>query len=540
MDKKCVENENLFIFSIFISFMKIWALITVLIIFSLCISESPTTTPPETTPSPTHPPTTPPAVEDLSAYGNLTPEIIKAIQNYDDNVELGPGETAYAEFMNKDTSLFNYVYKITPENLDTLQLYDDVHGENPSITAYKPYFFAHPDQFEEGTAIRTYGKDFPLDDLIELRGITDDQSASNLLSEIKGSEHKELLLDYFTEDNEINDKDFFVADNTNHALLKAILADSKIKDHEDDLITRLADNKQIDRFTLEPEEKLAIYKLVYGKKISLENVSTDEIGKQTGEKIFYDAVYDNLFKTEDGRYLINIKVNPKGDKYPAAFYLPGDVIRVVTRGPQFGYMDVLEKTNEMFDRYYESFHKFIASHPELQKGASDSDFTYCANYAKGMSTGIPWKEAWFDLRCYNNPSTTIEINYGCELTPGLMFFPDEIRDSEYYRNFWIGIPKKEPAIVDLDAEGPEMGPIHEAYIYIYDNFDDSYGPFAADDIIGLSKDGTISMRIGYNPRISRDVWVRKNFISYYIAENYEDWMDTMNFFMEHVFNEDSE
>jgi len=522
--------------------MKIWALITVLMIFSLCISESPTTTPPETTPYKTSTqqplPTTPPS-EDLSSYPNLTPEIIKAIQNYDDNVELGPDETAYAEFMNKDTSLFNYVYKITPENLDTLQLYEDVYGENPSITAYKPYFFAHPDQFEEGTAIRTYGKDFPLDDLIELRGMTDDQSASNLLSEIKSNEHKELLLDYFTEDNEINPKDFFVADNTNHALLKAILADLEIRDHEDDLVTRLADNKQIDRFTLEPEEKLAIYKLVYGKKISLENVSTDERGKPAGEKIFYDAVYDNLFKTDDGKYVINIKVNPKTDEFPAAFYLPGDVIRVVTRGPQFRYMDVLEDTNEMFARYDEPFREFIASHPELQKGASDSDFTYCANYAKGMSTGIPWKEAWFDLRCYNK-NTTTEYNFGCVLTPGLGLVPDEIRDSKYYDNFWIGIPKKEPALVDLDAEGPKYGPIHKAHAYIYDNFDDSYGPFAGDDMIGLSKDGTISLAIGYNPRISKDVWVRKNFISYYIAENYEDWMDTMNFFMEHVFNEDSE
>jgi len=157
-----------------------------------------------------------------------------------------------------------------------------------------------------------------------------------------------------------------------------------------------------------------------------------------------------------------------------------------------------------------------------------------------MSTGIPWKEAWFGLRCYNNPDVTIEINGGCKLTPGLMFFPDEIIDSEYYYyyNFWIGIPKKEPALVDLGAEGPEMGPIHKAYIY--DNFNDSYSWFAADDTIGFSKDGTISLAIGYNPYVSRDVWVRKNFLSYYIPENYEDWMDTMNFFMEHVFNEDSE
>ena len=59
-------------------------------------------------------------------------------------------------------------------------------------------------------------------------------------------------------------------------------------------------------------------------------------------------------------------------------------------------------------------------------------------------------------------------------------------------------------------------------------------------MIGLSKDGTISLAIGYNPRISRDVYVRKYLLSYYIAENYEDWMDTMNFFMKHVFNEDSE
>ncbi|RLF92760.1 hypothetical protein DRN45_06725, partial [Thermococci archaeon] len=106
--------------------MKIWALISLLMIFSLCISEAPET-PPETTLSPTTaPPTTmPPAKEDLSDYPNLTPEIIKAIQNYDDNTVLGPDETAYAEFMNKDTSLFNYVWEITPENLDTLQLYDD-------------------------------------------------------------------------------------------------------------------------------------------------------------------------------------------------------------------------------------------------------------------------------------------------------------------------------------------------------------------------------------------------------------------------------
>jgi len=358
--------------------MKIWALITILIIFSLCISSTPETpvptTPQSTTAKPTQLPTTPPAKEDLSAYPNLTPEIIKAIQNYDGNVELGPDETAYAEFMNKDTSLFNYVYKITPENLDKLQLYDDVRGENPSITAYKPYFFAHPDQFEKGTATRTYGKDFPLDDLIELRGLTDDQSAGKLLSEIKSNEHKEMLLNYLTEDNEINNTDFFVADNLDHALLKAILADNKIENYEDDLVSRLSDNKQIDRFNLEPEEKLAIYKLVFGKHVSLENVSLDETGKKAGEKIFYDAVYDNLFKTDDGKYVINIKVNPKTDDYPAAFYLPGDVIRVVESGPQFRYMDVLEDTNEMYNRYAEARNKFIEEHGHTA-GGSDEQLT---------------------------------------------------------------------------------------------------------------------------------------------------------------------
>ena len=520
--------------------MKIWALISLLMIFSLCISEAPET-PPETTTQPTTaPPTTmPPAKEDLSDYTNLTPEIIKAIQNYDDNTVLGPDETAYAEFMNKDTSLFNYVWEITPENLDTLQLYDDVHSENPSITAHKPYFFAHPDQFEEGTVIRTYGKDFPIDDLIELRGITDDQSAEKLLSEIKSNEHKELLLDYFTEDNTINDKDFFVADNINHALLKAILADSNIRDHEDDLVTRLADYPtQINRFNLEPEEKLTIYRLVYRKHVSLKNVSTDELGGPAGEKIFYDAVYDNLFKTDDGRYVINIKVNPKDDECHAAFYLLGEVIRVVKFGTQFRYMDVLEDTNEMYNRYIGPTYDFAEEHG-YRAGNHDEQWTDFVNEIKGIPTGIPWKEAWFNFWCKNTTSSAIMGLKG-KRTPELMMIPDKIRTSEYYDNFWIGIPKKEPALVDLDSPGTKYGPIYKAYMYIYDRPEGGPGQGINDSVIGLSKDGTISLAIGYNPRISRDVWVRKLFLPRYIAENYEDWMDTMNFFMEHVFNEDSE
>ncbi|HHF09702.1 MAG TPA: hypothetical protein ENL32_01240, partial [Methanomicrobia archaeon] len=138
----------------------------------------------------------PPAKEDLSDYPNLTPDIIKVIQNYDDDAILDREETAYAEHMDKDPSLFEYANKITPENLKNLGLYWDVYNEDSFIAANKDYFFLHPNRFHEGTFIRTYDKDFSISDLIKLDRATDDQTASKLLSEIKNSEYKETVLGY--------------------------------------------------------------------------------------------------------------------------------------------------------------------------------------------------------------------------------------------------------------------------------------------------------------------------------------------------------
>jgi len=199
-------------------------------------------------------------------------------------------------------------------------------------------------------------------------------------------------------------------------------------------------------------------------------------------------------------------------------------------------MDVLEDTNEMYNRYDKPTDKFIEEHGH-RAGNLDEQWTDFVNEIKGMSTGIPWKEAWFNLRFFNDPLTE-EMFGGSVIPESLLLVADKIRTSEYYDHFFIGIPKKEPALVDLD--NPAYGPKYEAYMYIYDRPEGGPGQGINDSVIGLSKDGTISLAIGYNPRISRDVWVRKLFLPRYIAENYEDWMDTMNFFMEHVFNEDSE
>jgi len=91
--------------------MKIWALITILIIFSLCISESPTTTPPKTTQEPTDTPTTSPhattpspttptqttpaPVNEELEWGKengLSEDAISYMEKYDSNKKISPFE----------------------------------------------------------------------------------------------------------------------------------------------------------------------------------------------------------------------------------------------------------------------------------------------------------------------------------------------------------------------------------------------------------------------------------------------------------------
>jgi len=511
--------------------MKILASISIIVIFSLCISETPET-PPETTLSPTTAPptTTPPAKEDLSDYPNLTPDIIKVIQNYDDNAVLNEEEKQYAEDLNKDPSLFEYANKITPENLKNLGLYWDVYNEDSFIAANKDYFFLHPNRFHEGTFIRTYDKDFSISNLIELDRATDDQTASKLLSEIKNSEHKETVLGYLVSDSKINDKDFFVADEINHPLLKAVLADNQVKNYEDDLVSRLSTNGQIGKFNTEPEEKLAIYKLLYDEKTS--SVLITQEGKEAGEKIFYTMVYDDLFETKDGKYLISIRTLP-GDP-PAAFYLPGDIIRITRDGTQVKFLDLLEDTKEMRDKYY----PYWPENAECNAGGNHDD--QWTDYLNALKNGtwcikewsFPWEETWFNATIINK-NDTVEANWGCILTPRIEIHLNELEDSKYYDAFWIGIPKKDPALIDLFWYfTPHTGPKEEAHIYIYDDFPDSYGRFAWDDTIGLRDDGLISAAMGFNPNISKDVVTRKAMTAHYFTQNFDKWMKTLDYFLD--------
>ncbi|MCD6216077.1 MAG: hypothetical protein J7J92_03330 [Candidatus Aenigmarchaeota archaeon] len=120
------------------------------ILFSRCLNSvdktpTPTTISPTTTPPAT---TSAPAKEDLSAYPNLTPDIIKVIQNYDDDAVLNEEEKQYAEDLNKDPSLFQYANKITPDNLLILKDYFKALGAISELRYTKDYFLSHPEDLK--------------------------------------------------------------------------------------------------------------------------------------------------------------------------------------------------------------------------------------------------------------------------------------------------------------------------------------------------------------------------------------------------------
>ncbi|MCD6467506.1 MAG: hypothetical protein J7L10_06270, partial [Methanomicrobia archaeon] len=230
---------------------------------------------------------------------------------------------------------------------------------------------------------------------------------------------------------------------------------------EDDLVSRLSTNGQIGKFNTEPEEKLAIYKLLYDEKTS--SVLITQEGKEAGEKIFYTMVYDDLFETKDGKYLISIRTMP-GDP-PAAFYLPGDIIRITRNGTQVKFVNLLEDTEEMYDKYYPIWHIDLVEDYGHKGGNHDDDWTNYLNRMKGNDY-FPWEETWFNATIINK-NDTIEANWGCILTPRLEIHLDELEDSKYYDAFWIGIPKKDPALIDLFWYfTPHTGPKEEAHIYI--------------------------------------------------------------------------
>ncbi len=311
--------------------MKLKAFIVLsLVLTSLCISqeETPTTTPEPTTTAP--PTTTQPLKENLSEYNNLTPEIVKIIQNYDENGELNEKELKYAELLNKDPSLFEFAKTISDENLENLNTYWSFHTKNPNIEEHKEYMFENSDEFKVGAFMDKYDDNFSLRGLVNLRKITGKDSALNILNTLEQEEKGELILDYLTQDNKINSKDEFVTGNIDHQLFNAIFKDRSVENYEDDLVERLSENRQIERFNLKPEEKLDIYKLLYNEK----------------DNEFYGTVYDKLFVKENSRKLISMRTNP------VAFYLPGDIVRITEDGTQVYFLDLLEDTQEMRDKYY--------------------------------------------------------------------------------------------------------------------------------------------------------------------------------------------
>jgi len=48
----------------------------------------------------------------------------------------------------------------------------------------------------------------------------------------------------------------------------------------------------------------------------------------------------------------------------------------------------------------------------------------------------------------------------------------------------------------------------------------------------LRDDGLISAAIGFNPNISKDVYSRKAWTAFWFAENYNEWMKALDYFLD--------
>jgi len=194
-------NRKLFIFSISISFMKIWALILILIIFSLCISESPqetpkttqeptetpTYTPHATTPSPTAPtPTTPAPVDyerNICEERQLPENLIQFVKGleYDNNAndnEIYVADTA-KDFIEKG---------ITPEITEELfNLSYKKGGKEDLVQNIDTSIFRKiiEDNLIENHEIRLIDKSFTYSDLQSQLKTLDDKASENFLKTYK-------------------------------------------------------------------------------------------------------------------------------------------------------------------------------------------------------------------------------------------------------------------------------------------------------------------------------------------------------------------
>jgi len=229
--------------------MKIWALITILIIFSLCISESPQTTPPKTTQEPTYTPhaTTPSPTTPTPTTPAPVDEELELAQT----LGLSGPATDYARGLDEDLEVNNNEGELG-------KAFDELYKEKG----------IQPSTTEEILDIVYEGG---MDDL-------------------------EYLMEHVIDSNVFNE-----------------MIKNEFELYEKDLFGRMVEKKDpfiISQYDIDPAEKLEIYEGIYDKPMNTKNAAEIPFFRNLKEKMFdeYNGSHLGHFRKDrdDGNWYWNL------------------------------------------------------------------------------------------------------------------------------------------------------------------------------------------------------------------------------------------